>query len=81
MHLLIEAADSSLPEDRTIKAGLYAHFAIQEYWIVDLTKDEVIVHRNPENGVYGAIHNRGSDQYLQIAALPAITVHVAEIFE
>jgi len=81
VHLLIEVADSSLPEDTTIKAELYARFGIQEYWIVDLTTDVVLVHRNPENGVYGVIHSRGSEEYLQIAALPAIMVHVAEIFE
>lgn len=81
VHLLIEVADSSLPEDSTIKAELYARFGIQEYWIVDLTKDVVLVHSNPDNGVYGAIHSRGSEEYLQIAALPAITIRVAEIFE
>jgi len=55
VYLLIEVADTSLAIERAIKAELYARFGIQEYWIADLTKDEVIVHRDPENGLYGVI--------------------------
>jgi Uma2 family endonuclease len=81
VYLLIEVADSSLPEDRTIKADLYARFGIQEYWIVDLTTDDVIVHREPENGAYGSIYVQRNNESLQVAALPAVTLLVAEMFE
>ncbi len=81
IHLLIEVADSSLAEDSTIKAELYASFGIPEYWIVDLTKDKVIVHRNPESGVYGDIRALGRGESLRAVALPDVTVIVAEIFD
>jgi Uma2 family endonuclease len=79
--LLIEVADSTLAADSTIKAGLYARSLAPEYWIVDLTTDEIVVHRNPEAGAYASIERRRGDDELQIAALPAITITAASIFE
>ncbi|MCI4646450.1 MAG: Uma2 family endonuclease [Hyphomonadaceae bacterium] len=51
--LIIETADSSLEKDRGVKAPLYARFGIQEYWIVDLEKDEILVYRPAGEGIYG----------------------------
>lgn len=49
---LIEVADSSLLQDRTAKARLYARQAVREYWIVDLNGRRILVHRRPEDGAY-----------------------------
>jgi Uma2 family endonuclease len=55
LALLIEVADSSLRTDKTLKRDLYARAGVPEYWIVDLQNRCVIVHKNPADGVYGAI--------------------------
>lgn len=45
--LVIEVADSSLVYDRSVKASLYAKFGISDYWIVNLKKRQIEVHRRP----------------------------------
>ena len=45
--LIIEIADSSLAYDRNTKASLYAKSGIADYWIVNLRKRQVEVHRRP----------------------------------
>jgi Uma2 family endonuclease len=79
-YLIIEVSDATLFADSTIKAALYARAKAPEYWIVDLTTDEILVHRNPKAGAYTAIERRRGEDLLQIAALPAITMTAASIF-
>lgn len=50
--LLIEVADSSLAQDRNVKAPLYARFAIAEYWIINLSEKCVELYRKPQQGIY-----------------------------
>ncbi len=51
--LVVEAAKTSRPFDRTVKADLYARAGVPEYWIVDLVERCVEVCRGP--GPEGAI--------------------------
>ncbi len=62
------------------KAALYADFGIREYWLVDLTKSEVVVHRKPEEAAYTTIFRvRGADS-LQSEILPDVNFPVEAIF-
>ena len=65
--LLIEVADTSLARDRAIKLPIYAGAGVPEYWIVDLTREVVIVHRDPDGDAYTTVteHRKGDS----IAAL------------
>jgi Uma2 family endonuclease len=45
--LVVEVADTSLGEDRTLKGGLYARASIPDYWIVNLPDRVLEVHREP----------------------------------
>jgi Uma2 family endonuclease len=45
--LLVEVADTTLGEDRTLKAALYARAAVTDYWIVNLVDRVVEVYREP----------------------------------
>lgn len=45
--LLIEVSDSSIMFDRRTKLPLYATYGIPEVWIVDLSRREITVHRDP----------------------------------
>ena len=49
---LIEYADSSLSKDTQIKRKTYATADIQEYWVVNLQRMELIVYRDPLHGDY-----------------------------
>jgi len=46
--LLVEIADTSYRIDRRYKRSLYARAGIPEYWIVDLDRERLEVHREPE---------------------------------
>jgi Uma2 family endonuclease len=45
--LVVEISDTTLAQDRAIKAGLYARAGIPEYWIVNLPERVVEVYRGP----------------------------------
>ena len=45
--LIIEVADSSLPEDTGEKAVLYAGAGIRDYWVVNLRDQTIEVRRDP----------------------------------
>jgi Uma2 family endonuclease len=61
--LLIEVADTALPYDRSVKQRLYALAGIPEFWIVDLTHEQVRVHREPQGERYASVRadKRGSE--------------------
>ena len=46
--LIVEVADSSYRIDHTYKASLYARAGVPEYWLVDVIRETVEVHRRPE---------------------------------
>jgi Uma2 family endonuclease len=47
IQLLIEVADSSLQDDRTIKSRMYAGAGIKEYWIVNCEERQIEVYTDP----------------------------------
>lgn len=46
--LVVEVADSSYRFDRADKMSLYARGGVPEYWLVDLARGALRVHRDPE---------------------------------
>jgi Uma2 family endonuclease len=52
--LVIEVASSSRGRDIG-KASVYAEIDVHEYWIVDVDRDEVLVHRDPSAGEYASV--------------------------
>lgn len=80
VFLIVEVADTTLAYDRNIKGPLYARNVIPEYWIIDLNSDTVLVHRNPQpDGTWATVTTHGRGDMLTVAALPTVTVAVADI--
>lgn len=52
IYLLIEFSKSSLAYDTEDKRRTYAAAGIQEYWVVNLRNQQLIVYRNPSGGDY-----------------------------
>src|SRR5204862_5723944 len=52
--LVVEVSNTSLRHDHW-KASTYAVAGIPDYWIVDVNRDEVLVHREPRDGVYTSV--------------------------
>ena len=46
--LVVEVARTSARTDLLHKARVYAEGRVQEYWVLDLRTEEVVVHRGPE---------------------------------
>ncbi len=55
LALVAEVADSTVAFDRGTKAALYARAGISQYWLLDLKSRQLIVHREPKDGLYTAI--------------------------
>jgi Uma2 family endonuclease len=51
---VIEYSNSSIDRDLQIKSKIYAEAGIQEYWIVNIQKSELIVMRDFKNGEYSS---------------------------
>lgn len=47
ISLVIEVADSSLRQDRTVKKRLYAAWGIPIYWIINLVDNQIEVYTEP----------------------------------
>jgi Uma2 family endonuclease len=50
--VLIEVADSSVLYDRNVKSEMYARAGVPEFWLVDLTRNAVVVFSDPQGGRY-----------------------------
>lgn len=73
--LLVEVADSSIAYDRTEKADLYAAHSVLEYWLVDLTKQAVLVHTSPSPLGYRSVETQRREDTWTSTILPTLTVH------
>ncbi len=45
--LVIEVASSSFAYDTSVKAKLYAKLGVRDYWVVDVNRRQILIHRNP----------------------------------
>ena len=59
--LVVEVAWSSLELDLEAKPGVYAGAGVTEYWVVDIERRVVHVHRRPVDGAYDevVVHRAG----------------------
>lgn len=59
--LVIEVSHSSRRTDLGLKAVLHAAAGIADYWVVDLGRDELVVHRQPVGATFGSVvrHRHG----------------------
>lgn len=55
MALVVEVSWRSGHQDRVRKLRLYATAGVPEYWIVDLQRDVVLVHRSPVGDAYSHV--------------------------
>lgn len=79
-HLVIEVADTTLRFDRTTKARVYAHASIEEYWIVNLTNEQIEIHRQPLlNSGYAEKKIAKRGEKITPLCVPSATIHVDDM--
>jgi Uma2 family endonuclease len=76
--LIVEVADSTLTIDRG-KATLYARAGVPEYWIVDVNRRQLIVHRDPQSDRYGRITIAFETETVSLLAAPNANITVSEM--
>ncbi|WP_394838871.1 Uma2 family endonuclease [Pendulispora rubella] len=80
-YLIIEVAESSLKDDRTVKARLYAETGVPEYWIVNLIDHVVEVHRQPQGGKYASVTVARRGESLAIEQFPDVVIPIESILK
>lgn len=80
IFLLIEIADSTIRKDRKIKASIYARANILEYWILDVSKRQVYIFRNPSTNGYQSETILDANASLAPVAFSDIEIFFSELF-
>lgn len=73
--LVVEVAQSSRRTDLGFKAVIYAAARIADYWVVDLVRGEVVVHRDPDGRTFTTI-TQHRDGIVRSLAHPGLAVDV-----
>jgi Uma2 family endonuclease len=76
--LVIEVAHASRRRDLGLKAALYAAAGIPDYWVVDLTRDEIVVYREPAGMTFASV-SRHRDGVVQALHHPGVAVDVLDL--
>jgi Uma2 family endonuclease len=79
--LIIEVSDSSLRYDIDVKAPLYAHHEVPEYWVMDLDARQVRLFRSPESGRYANVWSTAEPGIISPTALMDIQIDLSQIFD
>jgi Uma2 family endonuclease len=78
LHLVVEIADTTLAFDLKVKAALYARATIPEYWVLDVTRRRLIVHREPLAGRYQSVVAYGEHESISPLSHPAASLRVGD---
>ena len=77
--LLVEAANSSVKGDTTVKAAIYARHGLPEYWVVAIPTRQLIVHRQPTAEGYADVQTYEENALVFPLARPDAQVRVADL--
>jgi Uma2 family endonuclease len=81
VQLVVEASETSLRFDQRIKLPVYASAEIPEYWIADLEREVLIIHREPDGSRYKWVETRQGDERVSPLAAPDLSFAVRQAFE
>ena len=79
--LLVEVADSSASFDLKKKSRMYAEANIPEYWVLDLPKNRVVVHRRPRKGEYQDIVEYGKQASFTSPVFEGHTIAATDLLQ
>jgi len=80
IHLIVEVADSSARFDAEVKTKLYAQHGVPEYWLMDLTLGQLIVHQQPSAAGYRLTLRPHQDEIITPDAFPDLQLQVSDLF-
>lgn len=77
--LLVEAANTSVKGDTTVKAAIYARHGLPDYWVVIIPTRQLIVHRQPTAQGYLDVQTYAETETVTPLAAPNSPVRVADL--
>jgi Uma2 family endonuclease len=78
--LVVEIADTTMVHDRSYKVPLYARWGIPEAWLIDVTRSQLEIHRQPKQGRYCQIHLAQADEHIALSQLPEVEIALGHIW-
>lgn len=78
--LIVEVAETSLADDRSDKAEVYAAAGVAEYWVVNIPDRSIEVHTEPSRGGYTRVTPFKVGQTLAPQAFPDVVLGVGDLF-
>jgi Uma2 family endonuclease len=79
--LVVEVADSSLDDDLSDSASRYARHDVREFWVVDVKKRVIHVHRDPADDVYPPPKIFGGEDRIHALLIPELTVILNQVLD
>jgi len=79
VYLIIEIADSTLKTDLTLKKQVYAEANIADYWVLDLTKRQLYVYRQPTSEGYQQEQILSEQENISPLSFPDLQFKVGEM--
>lgn len=80
IFLIVEVADTTLYKDRKEKAKAYAKAGIPDYWVMNVSKRQIYVFREPDGDNYQRETLLNLDATISLVAFPDIQVSVRQLF-
>ena len=78
-HLVVEVADSSRKKDLGLKVHLYAEMGVLDYWVVDIQRRALVVHRAPVGDHYDDVRALGPGAEIALLAFSDVVVRVDDV--
>lgn len=79
VFLIVEIMETSAARDRGVKLADYAASMVPEVWLVDLKKDLIEIHAEPEDGRYKQSRIARAGERIAPGAFPDVVLSVDEI--
>lgn len=80
IQLIVETAHSSLKDDATVMAAIYAAAGVRDYWVLDLEHQKLLVFRNPTADGYDAPVEIGRGESVAPLCAPDAAIAVDDLF-
>lgn len=77
--LVIEVASSSLGWDLLGKRDRYARFGARDYWVIDVERRIVRIHRNPVEGHYRSVDEFERNDRIVATFVPSFDISLASL--
>ena len=77
--LVIEVADTSLPNDMTTKAAIYAAHGVREYWVINALTLVTTVHLDPSSAGYGRVSEVAANVRMVPSLVPTLSIQLDQL--